>query len=55
MSEIIEAYLERNSPLSGSEQMLIRKVLVPSTLKKGEFLVREGVVRNMQPLYVKDF
>lgn len=42
MLEILYAYFERNHALSQDEKDLIAAVVLPKSLSKGEFLLREG-------------
>ena len=44
MFEILEAYFERSFSLSPERKALIRSVFLPKTLKKSEFLQREGEI-----------
>lgn len=44
MFEILEAYFERSFSLSPESKALIRSVLLPKNIKKGEFLQREGEI-----------
>jgi CRP-like cAMP-binding protein len=44
MFEVLRAYFEGSFPVSEEHFVLIKSVLVPKTLKKGDFLLREGEV-----------
>jgi len=44
MFEILRAYFERSFPVTEENFALIKSLMVPKTLKKGEFLLREGEV-----------
>src|SRR5687768_1586324 len=42
MLDSLFSYFERNCTLSGEEKSLMTSLIIPKTLKKGEFLQREG-------------
>lgn len=42
MLNVLYAYFERNHALSPEEKALIATVVLPRSLKKGDFLIREG-------------
>ena len=42
MIDVLFAYFERHSPLSAEHKSIISSVVFPKTLKKGEFMLREG-------------
>ena len=44
MLEILYKYFERSFPLTEKDKDLIKSVVLPRKLRKGEFLVREGEV-----------
>lgn len=55
MFDSIFAYLERTMPLSQDDKEVIRSVLIPKKLSKGEFLLREGEVSKYGAFVVKGF
>jgi CRP-like cAMP-binding protein len=44
MFDILRAYFERSFAVTDENFVLLKSVLIPKTLKKGEFLLREGEV-----------
>ncbi|HET7003481.1 MAG TPA: Crp/Fnr family transcriptional regulator [Puia sp.] len=44
MYEVLRTFYEKRFPLSDEQFEFIRKLNIPKTLKKGEFLIREGEV-----------
>jgi CRP-like cAMP-binding protein len=44
MFEVLQAYFERSFTLTKEDIALIRSVLFPQKMKKGEFLLREGEI-----------
>lgn len=62
MFDILRAYFERSFPISDDDFELLKTVMTPKKLKKGEFLLREGemakfgayVAKGMLRSYVVD-
>jgi CRP-like cAMP-binding protein len=55
MFEVLYAYFERNFTLTKEDIALIRSVFLPRTMKKGEFLLREGEVAKFGAFVCKGF
>jgi len=55
MHEPIFAYFERSFKLSDEDKVVIRNVIVPKTLKKGEFFQRQGEVARLGAFVSKGF
>ena len=55
MFEVLQAYFERNGTLTGEEINLMRSVVVPKQLKKGEFLIREGEITRYGAFVCRGF
>jgi CRP-like cAMP-binding protein len=55
MFEVLHAYFEKNFPLSDENKDLIASVFLTKTLKKGEFLVREGEIAKYGAFVCKGF
>jgi len=55
MFEVLKAYFERSFPVTEESFSLIKSVLTPKFLKKGEFLVREGDVAKYGAFVAKGF
>jgi CRP/FNR family transcriptional regulator, anaerobic regulatory protein len=53
MFDLLRAYFERSFPVSEENFSLIKSVLVPKVLKKGEFLLREGEVAKFGAFVAK--
>ena len=46
----LRAYLERQAHLTEEEYALLETLFLPTTFKKGEFLLREGEIAKSVPL-----
>jgi len=55
MFEVLYAYLERKFSLTKEDMALIKSVFLPRTMKKGEFLLREGEVAKFGAFVCKGF
>lgn len=55
MFEILRAYFERSFPVTEENFALIKSLLTPKFLKKGEFLLREGEVAKFGAFVTKGF
>ena len=55
MINVLLAYFERNCTLTGEEKSLIASVVIPKSLKKGEFLQREGDTVKFGAFVAKGF
>jgi len=44
MFEILREYFERSFPVTEENFALLKSVMIPKTLKKGEFLLHDGEV-----------
>ena len=55
MFEVLFAYLERSFTLTKEDITLIRSIFLPKTMKKGEFLLREGEVPKNAAFVCKGF
>jgi CRP-like cAMP-binding protein len=55
MFEAIEAYFQRGFQLSEQDKELIHSVFTPRTIKKDEFLVREGEINKNGAFVAKGF
>lgn len=55
MFEILHAYFERNFKLTPENIALIQSIFIPRSMKKGEFLVREGEVAKYAAFVCKGF
>ena len=55
MHEPLFAYFERSFTLTEDDKSVIRKVVVPKSLKKGEFLQRQGEVAYLGAFVSKGF
>jgi CRP-like cAMP-binding protein len=55
MFEILLAYFERNFTLTKDDIALIKFVFLPKTMKKGEFLLREGEIPKYAAFVCKGF
>jgi CRP-like cAMP-binding protein len=53
MFEALKAYFERSFPVSEENFGLIKTLLIPKSMRKGEFLVREGEVAKFGAFVVK--
>jgi CRP-like cAMP-binding protein len=53
MFEILRAYFERSFPVTEENFLLLKSVLIPKKLKKGEFLLREGEVAKFGAFVTK--
>jgi CRP-like cAMP-binding protein len=55
MHEPLFAYFERNFKLTDEDKAIIRTVVTPMTLKKGEFFQRQGEVARLGAFVCKGF
>lgn len=55
MFDVLQAYLERGDKLTGEDLALLKQTLLPKTLQKGRFLVREGEVPKYAAFVCKGF
>jgi CRP-like cAMP-binding protein len=55
MHEPLFAYFERNFKLTDEDKAIIRTVVIPMTLKKGEFFQRQGEVARLGAFVCKGF
>ena len=55
MYEPLFAYFERSFKLSDEDKVVVKKVIVPKTLKKGEFFQRQGEVARLGAFVSKGF
>jgi len=55
MFEVLQTYLEKKCPLSKEDILLMKKIFLSRTMKKGEFLVREGEVAKYAAFVCKGF
>lgn len=55
MHEPLFAYFERSFKLTENDKTVIREVVAPKTLKKGEFFQREGEVAKLGAFVCKGF
>ena len=55
MHESLFAYFERSFELTEADRAVIRKVVAPKSMKKGEFLQRQGEVAHLGAFVCKGF
>jgi len=55
MFDVFQAYFERNFSLSENDIALLKSLVVPRKLRKGEFLLREGEVAKHAAFVCKGF
>jgi len=55
MFEVLLAYFERNFTLRAEDILIIKSILLPKTMKKGDFLLREGEVPKYGAFVCKGF
>jgi len=55
MFEVLQTYFENKFPLRDEDIVLMKSLLVPRAMKKGEFLLREGEVSKYAAFVCKGF